>query len=188
MRIHKEGYGIIRNTFLIVAAIVLCIFLFFGWGLTTQISIVAGVIFFFFIVRFFRVPKRVSVVDKDLVVAAADGKIVIVQEVEENEFLKCKCMQVSIFMSVFNVHVNYYPVGGKVLYSKHHHGKYLVAFHQNHPKRMSVQALLLKLQVAKRYCSVKLQATLPEELYAMQRPDIRQSSATKLDSSSLVQE
>lgn len=129
MRIHKEGYGIIRNSFLIVAAIVLCIFLFFGWGITTQISAVVGVILFLFIVRFFRVPKRVSIMDKDLVVAAADGKIVIVQEVEENEFLKCKCMQVSIFMSVFNVHVNYYPAGGKVLYSKHHHGQYLVAFH-----------------------------------------------------------
>lgn len=129
MRIHKEGYGIIRNTFLIVAAIVLCIILLFGWGIGSQIATGIGVIFFLFIVRFFRVPKRVSVMDKDLVMAAADGKIVIVQEVEEKEFIKGRCIQVSIFMSVFNVHVNYYPVGGKVLYSKHHHGKYLVAFH-----------------------------------------------------------
>lgn len=129
MRIHKEGYGIIRNTFLIVAAIVLCIILLFGWTTATQIATGLGVVFFFFIVRFFRVPKRVSVMDKDLVMAAADGKIVIVKEVDEKEFLKCKCIQVSIFMSVFNVHVNYYPVGGKVLYSKYHEGNYLVAFH-----------------------------------------------------------
>ncbi len=129
MRIHKEGYGIIRNTFLIVAAVVLSIVILLGWNVSTQIFTGAGILFFLFIVRFFRVPKRVSVMDKDLVMAAADGKIVIVKEVEENEYLKCKCIQVSIFMSVFNVHVNYYPVGGKVLYSKYHEGKYLVAFH-----------------------------------------------------------
>ena len=76
---------------------------------------------------FFRVPKRVCVVDKDLVVAPCDGKVVIVKEVEENEYLKTKCIQVSVFMSVFNVHVNYYPVGGKILYSKHHQGAYIVA-------------------------------------------------------------
>lgn len=129
MRIHKEGYGIIRNTFLIVAAVVLSIVILLGWNVSTQIFTGVGILFFLFIVRFFRVPKRVSVMDKDLVMAAADGKIVIVKEVEENEYLKCKCIQVSIFMSVFNVHVNYYPVGGKVLYSKYHEGKYLVAFH-----------------------------------------------------------
>ena len=55
------------------------------------------------------------------------GKVVLIQEVEENEYLKEKCLQVSIFMSVFNVHVNYYPVGGRILYSKHHEGAYVVA-------------------------------------------------------------
>ena len=57
--------------------------------------------------------------------------MVIVQEVDENEYLKRRCIQVSVFMSIFNVHVNYYPIGGKVVYCKHHHGNYIVA---NHPK------------------------------------------------------
>ena len=97
--------------------------------MATKISLGVGLVLFFFIIRFFRSPKRVSVIDKGSVIAAADGKIVIVQEVEENEFLKERCIQVSIFMSIFNVHVNYYPVAGKVLYSKHHHGEYLVAYY-----------------------------------------------------------
>ena len=63
------------------------------------------------------------------VIASADGKIVIIQEVEENEFLKERCIQISTFMSIFNVHVNYFPVGGKILNSKHHQGKYLVAYY-----------------------------------------------------------
>ena len=82
---------------------------------------------FAFVVRFFRVPKRMSVIDDNLVIASCDGKVVQVREVVEDEFLKEKCIQVSVFMSVFNVHVNYYPVGGKILYSKHHQGAYIVA-------------------------------------------------------------
>lgn len=129
MRIHKEGYGIIATAFGVCTAIVFCIFLLCGWGVASKTALVIGLMLFFFIVRFFRSPKRISVIDENLVIAAADGKIVIIQEVDENEFLKCKCIQVSIFMSIFNVHVNYYPVGGTILYSKHHHGDYMVAWH-----------------------------------------------------------
>lgn len=150
MRIHKEGYGIIRNAFIIIAVIVLCVFLFCGWTLPTQITLGAGVIFFFFIARFFRVPKRTSVMDDNLVVAAADGKIVIIKEVEENEFLKCKCTQVSIFMSVWNVHVNYYPVSGKLLYSKHHQGKYLVAFHPKSSEKNERTSIAVETQSGKK--------------------------------------
>lgn len=131
MKIHKEGYNIIATTFIIVALIILCFYLFCGWDAVTKLVTVLGTFFFFFIVRFFRTPKRVSVIDKDLVIAPCDGKVVIVQEVEENEYLKTRCLQVSVFMSVFNVHVNYYPVGGKILYCKHHHGDYIIA---SHPK------------------------------------------------------
>ncbi|MBR5183203.1 MAG: phosphatidylserine decarboxylase family protein [Bacteroidales bacterium] len=128
MKVHKEGYNIIAVAFIIASAVVLgCYYLLGGWGVLTQIICVAALVIFTFVVRFFRVPKRTHVVDKDLVVAPCDGKVVLIQEVEENEYLKEKCLQVSIFMSVFNVHVNYYPVGGKVLYSKHHQGAYIVA-------------------------------------------------------------
>ena len=128
MKVHKEGYNIIAVAFIIASAVVLgCYYLLGGWGVFTQIICVAALVIFTFVVRFFRVPKRTHVVDKDLVVAPCDGKVVLIQEVEENEYLKEKCLQVSIFMSVFNVHVNYYPVGGKILYSKHHQGAYIIA-------------------------------------------------------------
>lgn len=127
MKIHKEGYNIISIAFIIFASIILASNLLLGWTLGSQIITGISAVLFLWVVWFFRVPKRVCVVDKDLVVAPCDGKVVIVKEVEENEYLKTKCIQVSVFMSVFNVHVNYYPVGGKILYSKHHQGAYIVA-------------------------------------------------------------
>ena len=127
MKIHKEGYNIISIAFIIFASLILAANLLMGWTLGSQIITGICSVLFLWVVWFFRVPKRVCVVDKDLVVAPCDGRVVIVKEVEENEYLKTKCIQVSVFMSVFNVHVNYYPVGGKILYSKHHQGAYIVA-------------------------------------------------------------
>ena len=127
MKIHKEGYNIIAVAFIIAAAVVLGCYYLLGWGLASKIISGTALLIFALVVRFFRVPKRTLVVDKDLVVAPCDGKVVQVREVVEDEFLKEKCIQISVFMSVFNVHVNYYPVGGKILYSKHHQGAYIVA-------------------------------------------------------------
>lgn len=127
MKIHKEGYNIIAIAFIIAAAVVLGGYYLLGWSLFAKILAGIALFLFAFVVRFFRVPKRMSVIDKDLVVASCDGKVVQVREVVEDEFLKEKCIQISVFMSVFNVHVNYYPVGGKILYSKHHQGAYIVA-------------------------------------------------------------
>lgn len=129
MRIHKEGYKIILNSFLLIAAIVAIIF-FIVENLTIgYYSAIAGLLLFTLIVRFFREPNRVPIDDITSVIAPADGTIVIVKEVYEPEYLKCECIQVSIFMSIFNVHVNWFPVKGKVEYFKYHPGKYLVAMH-----------------------------------------------------------
>ena len=127
MKIHKEGYNIIAIAFIIAAAFVLGVYYLFGWTLSAKIVSGIALLLFALVVRFFRVPKRMSVIDDNLVIASCDGKVVQVREVEEDEYLKEKCIQVSVFMSVFNVHVNYYPVGGKILYSKHHQGAYIVA-------------------------------------------------------------
>lgn len=127
MKIHKEGYNIIAIAFIIASAVVLGGYYLLGWGLLAKVLAVIAVLIFAFVVRFFRVPKRTSVIDSNLVIASCDGKVVQVREVEEDEYLKTNCIQISVFMSIFNVHVNYYPVGGKVLYSKHHQGAYIVA-------------------------------------------------------------
>ena len=91
--------------------------------------IVFSVAFLVLIITFFRLPVRQIKPDENLIYSPADGKVVSIEEVFEDEFLKKECKKVSIFMSVFNVHQNRIPVSGKVIYSKHHPGKYLVAWH-----------------------------------------------------------
>ena len=129
MRIHKEGYKIILNSFLIIAVLVTATCLLLSNPYARYLAIGGGLILFVLIVRFFREPKREPVLDESAVIAPADGTIVIVKKVYEPEYLKAECTQVSIFMSVFNVHANWFPVNGKVLYYKYHPGRYLVAMH-----------------------------------------------------------
>jgi len=86
-------------------------------------------IFLILILQFFRNPKRHTVLNDKQVLSPVDGKVVVIEEVEETEYFKDKRLQVSVFMSPINVHVTRYPIGGNVLYSKYHPGKYLVAWH-----------------------------------------------------------
>ncbi|MFA5850795.1 MAG: phosphatidylserine decarboxylase family protein [Bacteroidales bacterium] len=129
MRIHKEGYGIVIKGFFLISIAVAIVFLWKGSTITSYISALAGLLIFSFLLRFFRFPNRAVLSDDTAVLAPADGKIVIVKEVYEGEYLKCNCIQVSVFMSVFNVHINWFPVGGVVSYFKYHPGNYLVAMH-----------------------------------------------------------
>jgi phosphatidylserine decarboxylase len=89
---------------------------------------IALVAFWLFIVSFFRIPSRNFTYDENAVVSPADGKVVVIEEVVDTEYFNEKRLQVSVFMSPANVHVNRYPFSGKVLYSKYHKGKYLVAW------------------------------------------------------------
>lgn len=117
--VHKEG-----RKFLIVIFILLgiTVYLFYSY-----IAIALAILIFSFFVSFFRKPKRSIKPNDSIVYAPADGKIVVIEETEENEYLNNKCIQVSIFMSVWNVHINWFPVNGIIKYFKHHQGKYLVA-------------------------------------------------------------
>lgn len=126
--IHKEGYRIIATTIILLLAINYLVDLSEINWLNTLIQI-ASLIVLVLVVQFFRNPKRVVTAKENEVVAPADGKIVVIEEVEEPEFFKDKRIQVSIFMSPVNVHVNRYPINGTVKYSKYHPGKYLVAWH-----------------------------------------------------------
>ncbi|PIF01639.1 MAG: phosphatidylserine decarboxylase family protein [Maribacter sp.] len=126
---HKEGQTIILTTFLIVVAIVLLSGFYvtnewLRWGL--QIGAVAVLVL---ILQFFRNPKRDANNLFDEILAPVDGKVVVIEEVLETEYFNDKRLQVSIFMSPFNVHVTRYPISGTIKYSKYHPGKYLVAWH-----------------------------------------------------------
>ena len=126
---HKEGHKIILITFMVVVGLFLLIdsFITVEW-LRAGIMIVL-LIFLILILQFFRNPKRKTVLNDSHVVSPVDGKVVVIEEVEEKEFFKDKRIQVSVFMSPLNVHVTRYPIGGKVIFSKYHPGKYLVAWH-----------------------------------------------------------
>ena len=129
MTLHREGFRIIFYTLLILVGLNgLLEYLAPGTWYTATIEVLS-LIFFVLIVQFFRNPSRTTPKDDNAIIAPADGKVVVIEEVEETEYIKGKCRQISIFMSPVNVHVNRYPVSGEVLYEKYHPGKYLVAWH-----------------------------------------------------------
>jgi phosphatidylserine decarboxylase len=126
IRFHKEGYKII-----VITTVLLLItnFLINDPLWLSKIILILSIVFLILVLQFFRNPKRVVTANENEVIAPADGKVVVIEEVEETEFFKDKRIQVSIFMSPLNVHVNRYPISGIVKYSKYHPGKYLVAWH-----------------------------------------------------------
>ena len=130
MLIHREGYKIILITMLILSGINIAVLSGFGEEhLVSKISLSISLVFFILIVQFFRNPLRNTVINENHVIAPADGRVVVIEEVEEPEYFKDKRRQVSIFMSPVNVHVNRNPIAGIVKYAKYHPGKYLVAWH-----------------------------------------------------------
>ncbi|OYX25924.1 MAG: phosphatidylserine decarboxylase [Flavobacteriales bacterium 32-35-8] len=126
---HKEGYKIILATFAFVIISILLIdkLITIHWLQTTLTIVLIG--FLVLILQFFRNPKRHTSLNDNQVVSPVDGKVVVIEEVFENEFFKDKRLQVSVFMSPINVHVTRHPISGKVIFSKYHPGKYLVAWH-----------------------------------------------------------
>ena len=124
---HKEGILIIITSFIIISIIII-INDQFNYNLKTLVN-AFFILILILIVQFFRNPKISINYDEDYLLSPVDGKIVIIEEVEEPEFFKDKRLQVSIFMSPINVHVTRYPMNGKIIFSKYHPGKYLVAWH-----------------------------------------------------------
>jgi phosphatidylserine decarboxylase len=126
---HKEGYKIISVAGLITVIFILLADKFIGSPLISKIAQLVILVFFILILQFFRNPKRNFVLNDAHILAPADGKIVVIEEVFEPEYFKDKRRQISIFMSPLNVHITRYPVSGTVKYSQYHPGKYLVAYH-----------------------------------------------------------
>ena len=130
MNIHKEGYKTIALCALIFGAINIIFFFFFSASMPVISWVVFGVtlIALLFIISFFRSPKRQFTIAHQQVICPADGKVVVVEEIVDTEYFNDKRLQVSIFMSPANVHINRIPMSGEVKYSQYHKGKYLVAW------------------------------------------------------------
>jgi phosphatidylserine decarboxylase len=126
---HKEGHKIIFVSLVVLVASLLLIdhFITIEWLRKGLMLLLLG--FFLLILQFFRNPKRVGQLNDSHALSPVDGKVVVIEEVFEKEFFNEKRIQISIFMSPINVHVTRYPVGGNVVFSKYHPGKFLVAWH-----------------------------------------------------------
>ena len=129
MTIHKEGFKILGGTLLISTILVGSAFLLFDAALIWILTAIACGIVFLLFLQFFRLPHRVNRANENELVAPCDGKVVVIEEVEEPEYFQGKRIQVSIFMSPLNVHANWTPCSGEVKYLKYHPGLFLVAWH-----------------------------------------------------------
>jgi phosphatidylserine decarboxylase len=146
MTLHREG----TPTMLLVTAVVVLINA--GVCYANADPLVMGLIllitisFWIFILSFFRIPSRVHTIQEGAVVAPADGEVVVIEEVQADEYFSDRRIQVSIFMSPLNVHVNRNPVSGEVLYSQYHPGKYLVAWHPKSSTENERHSVVYKTQ------------------------------------------
>ncbi|SFC36451.1 phosphatidylserine decarboxylase [Parapedobacter composti] len=130
MTIHKEGYTSIAITLLVIfVANALVHYLIPDNELVVWGVYILSFLLFFTVLQFFRNPKRTIITDDNIVLCPADGQVVVIEETEETEYFNDKRIQVSIFMSPVNVHINRNPVSGEVTFFRYHPGKYLVAWH-----------------------------------------------------------
>lgn len=131
MTLHREGYKSIAIAALLLGALNLCLFWFLGTSLLwlCVVLLIISLVFFALIVSFFRIPSRKLTINANQIIAPADGKVVVIEETVDPEYFKDKRLQVSIFMSPLNVHVNRNPLSGEVVYNQYHKGKFLVAWH-----------------------------------------------------------
>jgi len=130
VKIHHEGCNILAILFLVLLAVNVSVYLLCpGCPATCITTLIVSAVLYLLVVNFFRSPRRHYKGDTDhIVVSSADGRVVALEEVYEPEFLKCKCIQLSVFMSIFNVHANWFPVNGEVIYSAHHAGRFMAAY------------------------------------------------------------
>ncbi|HBC78366.1 MAG TPA: phosphatidylserine decarboxylase family protein [Bacteroidales bacterium] len=147
MAIHKEGYKILAGGFLIL--LIINIFAGIIWSdnsLVKLIILISSVLFYIFILFFFRLPTRYLEPDPELIYAPADGKVVVIEETFENEYFKDTRLQISIFMSPLNMHSNKYPVSGHVKYVNYHPGNYMVAWHPKSSELNERSTIVIKTE------------------------------------------
>ncbi|HPD95774.1 MAG TPA: phosphatidylserine decarboxylase family protein [Tenuifilaceae bacterium] len=140
MRIHKEGVIILIVSFAVLVGLNFILHI-FSPALSYYFLIPISVLLMFFMLRFFRVPRRNTKPDNNCIFSPADGTVVAIEEVDEHEALNTRCLQISVFMSIWNVHINWIPTNGTVRYFKYHPGDYLVAWHpksSTHNERTTV--------------------------------------------------
>ena len=129
IKIHKEGRGFLLKLFILLSIVNLMLFYIHSSSLYSILILFISLLTFLFFLQFFRNPKIIKKIDENLIISPANGEIVHIGEIFEEEYYKEKRLLISIFMSPFDVHINRNPISGIVEYYKYHKGKYLVAWH-----------------------------------------------------------
>ena len=130
MQIHKEGFNTLLYSFLLLVAVNFAlVYLLPEQLILIGLVLIASIVMMVFFLHFFRYPTRTAINNEKEVLSPADGKVVVIEEIDEDVYFNEKRIQISIFMSPLNVHANWYPVNGEITSSKYHKGKYMVAWH-----------------------------------------------------------
>ena len=177
MSIHKEGFKILIFGFLVllIVNVVVAIFwadhILFKW-----LFLVLSLLFYIFILFFFRLPVRNLEPDLDLVYSPADGKVVVIEETEETEYFMDNRLQVSIFMSPFNMHSNRYPVSGKIKYVSYNPGKNIVAWHPKSSEFNERSTIVIETKEGKEILVRQIAGAMARRIvtYAKKDQEVRQ--------------
>lgn len=165
MKIHKEGYKLIPISTLVLGVLYALLYWAIPFDIIRYLLAAAGIVLWILIVRFFRDPEIIVEENNNHIIAPADGKVVVIEKTTEQEYLKDERIQVSIFMSPLNVHVNRSPIAGIISYFQYHPGKFLVAWHPKsstdnertsiaikHPSGVEIMMRQVAGAVARRIC------------------------------------
>ena len=144
MKLHREGFQTIIIALIFILIINLINYYFISFIAINIALTIISLTFFYLILFFFRNPSRDIVINDLHIIAPSDGKLVVIEEVFEDEYINETCIQLSIFMSPLNVHKQWYPINGKVIYSKYHPGKYLVAWNPKSSKENERTSIVIE--------------------------------------------
>ncbi len=175
---HKEGFKIIFFALVICIGLSLAANIFVGNNFIRGGVIIAITVLLLLILQFFRNPKRVFPYNEEHVLSPVDGKVVVIEEVFEKEYFNEKRLQVSVFMSPINVHVTRYPVGGKVVYSKYHPGRFLVAWHPKSSEENERTTVVVKSETFGAILHRQIAGALAKRIvnYAVEGENVQQAS------------
>ena len=175
---HKEGFRIIAVTFLIFAALSILVHFKIENDILQKGLFLVLLTLVVLILQFFRNPKRNFILNPEQVLSPVDGKVVVIEEVYEKEYFKDKRLQVSVFMSPLNVHVTRYHVGGNIVYSKYHPGKFLVAWHTKSSEENERTTVVVKSEAFGEVLHRQIAGALAKRIvnYATVGQEVSQSS------------
>jgi phosphatidylserine decarboxylase len=174
IKIHKEGRKILTVSFLLLAAVNVTLFRFAEpLSLVPVAVLTASVLLYAFLLYFFRAPVRVADPDDTAVYSPADGKIVVIETATEKEYLKESRLQISVFMSPFNVHSNRYPVSGTVKDVIYHPGKYLVAWHPKSSELNERCTTVIEMESGEQIVVRQIAGALARRIVTYAKPGMR---------------